>query len=132
MSAEFIGGQPGNFDYQLWQVVEWCNDWAVVYGLTDAGNQAYPFPWLLGFIRSDDAERNFVELLALGASQFDAGFYCTMGSVVGDWPLAEAALPANEFGEFNFGWAENEEEDGDEEQDENEDEEDDDATEDSS
>jgi hypothetical protein len=104
MAAAIQSMSADTFGYEAWQVAKWSNEWAVVYGITDAGHEAYPFPWLLGFIRSDDAERNFIELLSLGASRFDMGFYCTMGSVVGDWPLAKAALPANEYGEFNRGW----------------------------
>jgi hypothetical protein len=96
-SSEFIGGQPGNYDYQMWQVARWSDDWCVVYGVTDAAREeGYPFPWVLGFCRLLDAERNFVRLLHAGWTRFDIGFYYTYGRISGDWPLAKLALVAED------------------------------------
>lgn len=93
LSSAFIGSQPGNYSFQMWQVARWSDDWAVVFGVTDAGAEyGYPLPWLLGFCRLDRCERNFVALLREGSARFDGGFYNTYGRVKGNWRLAQAAL----------------------------------------
>jgi hypothetical protein len=100
LSAEFIGGMPGNYGYQMWQVARWTEEWAVVFGVTDASrDEGYPFPWLLGFCRTDPLERNFIALLREGSSRFDIGFYNTYGRVTSRWPLAELALVVDEDSE---------------------------------
>jgi hypothetical protein len=92
ISAEMVGWQPGNYDHQMWQVAKWSTNWAVVFGVTDAGGEGYSFPWLLGFICTDDMERNFVSLLYEGTKRFDPGFYYTDGHVFSHWLLARLAL----------------------------------------
>ena len=93
LTSEFIGGQPGNYAYQAWQVADWSPDWAVVYGVCDAAiDGGYPFPWLLGFIRRNRLEQNFIELLHCAGDRFDWGFYYTFGTVSGRWRLAKLAL----------------------------------------
>lgn len=98
MSAEFVGGQPGNYDYQMWQIAQWSENWAVVFGITDAAKESYLFPWVLGFIQTDDAQRNFVHLLYEGTERFDPGFYFSYGTVYSDWFLAELALAGGDDG----------------------------------
>jgi hypothetical protein len=96
ISSEFVGNQPGNYAYQMWQVSDWNEDWAVVFGVDDAGYaNGYPFPWLLGFCRRQDLERNFVTLLNEGSEKFDAGFYSTYGKIESKWKLAILALTAH-------------------------------------
>jgi hypothetical protein len=100
LSSEFMGEQPGNYAYQMWQVARWSDQWAVVYGVTDAAKaEGYPFPWLLGFCRLDDLERNFVQLLHEGWKRFDIGFYYTYGRVTGSWKLAKLALVSDDGNE---------------------------------
>lgn len=100
LSAEFIGAMPGNYGYQMWQIAEWSADWAVVFGITDAGyNEGYPFPWLLGFCKRDSLERNFITLLREGSARYDIGFYNTYGRVTSRWPIAELALVVDEDSE---------------------------------
>jgi hypothetical protein len=100
LSSEFIGAMPGNYGYQMWQIAQWTGDWAIVFGVTDAGwNEGYPFPWLLGFCRRDSLERNFIALLREGSARYDIGFYNTYGKVTSRWPIAELALVVDEDSE---------------------------------
>lgn len=91
--AEFIGGQPGNYAYTSWQIAHFSAEWAGIYTITDAAyHEGYPFPWLLGFCRKADLERNFIELLREGLNRYDLGFYFSQGRVTGRWGLARLAL----------------------------------------
>jgi hypothetical protein len=92
MTNEYVDATPGNYWYQMWQVAQWSENWAVVYGITDAGHGTYMFPWVLGFIHLDDAERNFVHLLHEGTERFDPGFYFSYGHIDTEWWLADIAL----------------------------------------
>ena len=93
IASEFMDLIPGNYSDQAWQIADWSSDWAVVYGLCDAGHEeGYPFPWLLGFCHKDNLERNFISLLREGSALFDLGFYCTYGDVSSEWRLANLAL----------------------------------------
>ena len=105
LSSEFVGGQPGNYGYQMWQVCRWSVGWNVVFAVTDVGrNVGYPFPWLLGFCRGDSPERNFVALLREGSQRYDIGFYSTYGTVFGDWQFAKLVLTADPDGEGGAAW----------------------------
>ena len=100
LSAESIGAMPGNYGYQMWQIARWTDDWAIVFGVTDAGwNEGYPFPWLLGFCRIERLERNLIALLREGSKRFGIGFYNTYGRDSSRWPLAELALIVDENSE---------------------------------
>lgn len=100
LSSGFVGDQPGNYAYQMWQVARWSVEWNVVFAVVDVErNHGYPFPWLLGFCRADNAERNFVALLREGSERYDMGFYSTNGSVFGEWQFAKLALTDDPDGE---------------------------------
>lgn len=93
ITSELISSAPGIYDYQAWQVANWSDTWAVVYGISDAGHSCgYPFPWLFGFCRKEDVGLNFIKLLREAAKQFDWGFYSTYGIIKGRWRLALLAL----------------------------------------
>lgn len=102
LATAFMGG-PGNYVHTMWQVARWSADWTSVYCVTDGRYESgYPFPWLLGFCRSDAVERNFVNLLREGSSQFDAGFYATYGVVRNEtrWRLAKLAVIMDEDADY--------------------------------
>jgi hypothetical protein len=94
--SEFIGGQPGNFAYQMWQVARWSDDYAVVYAISDLAGQGWPFPWILGFVELAAVERSFIKFLRAAGQMYDIGFYASSASVEGDWPLATVALTGSD------------------------------------
>jgi hypothetical protein len=51
LTSEFIGGQPGNYAYQAWQIADWNRDWAAVFGVSNAAHEeGYPFRGCLGSV----------------------------------------------------------------------------------
>ena len=96
IESEMIGHQPGNYCYEGWQIAEWSSNWTVVFSLTDAGYDSYPFPWLLGFCRKGCLERNFIELTFEGRKKFDQCFYVTDGEIFSQWSWASIFLQNEE------------------------------------
>lgn len=91
LSGEFISDAPGMYGYQMWEVAQWSEDWAVIYTVGD-DSEPELFPRILGFCCRDDLEHNFISLIAEGCKRFDMGFYYTFGTVYSAWELARQLL----------------------------------------